>query len=61
VDFNKEKGFTALYDKSGKLRLVYSAPLIRLATNKTTVPQLEWDAPTSSIQISLPDTALSFP
>jgi hypothetical protein len=38
---------------------VYSAPIIRLPSGKTIVPDLEWDASSSSISISLPD--LSFP
>lgn len=61
MEFNKEKGYLAVFDKSGKLRLVYSSPLVRLPSNKTTVPQLEWDAASSSIQIALPDLAPSYP
>lgn len=57
VEFNKEKGFLALLDKSGKPKLVYSAPAVVLSTNKTISPQLEWDASSSSLSISLPDTA----
>jgi hypothetical protein len=54
VDFNKDKGFVAFLDKHGKVRLVYSQPIIRLHTNKTEFAPLEWDASTSSIVISLP-------
>jgi hypothetical protein len=48
-----------IHDKSGKLRLVYSAPVIKLPSGKTGTPDLEWDPTSSSISISLPD--LSFP
>jgi hypothetical protein len=48
-----------IFDISGKLRLVYSAPVIRLPSGKTATPDLEWDPSSSSISISLPD--LSFP
>jgi hypothetical protein len=59
VDFHKDKGVVGLYDKLGKLRLVYSAPVIRLPSGKTHTPDLEWDPATSSLSINLPD--LSFP
>jgi hypothetical protein len=59
VDFEKEKGFLAIYDKNGKLRLVYSSPVVHLSTNTTTALPLDWDAPTSTLSIALPD--LSFP
>jgi hypothetical protein len=48
-----------IFDKSGKLRLVYSAPVLRLPSGKTTTPDLEWDPSSGSISVSLPD--LSFP
>jgi hypothetical protein len=44
---------------SGKLRLVYSTPVIRLSSGKTATPDLEWDPASASLSISLPD--LSFP
>jgi hypothetical protein len=49
----------SIYDKSGKLRLVYSSPVIRLPSGKTITPDLEWDPASSSVHIPLPD--LSFP
>jgi hypothetical protein len=48
-----------IYDGFGKLRLVYSAPVLRLPSGKTHTPDLEWDGPSSSISVSLPD--LAFP
>jgi hypothetical protein len=59
VEFNKDKGVVVIFDKSGKVRLVYSAPVVRLPAGKTIVPNLEWDSSSSSISIALPD--LSFP
>jgi len=59
VEFNKEKGVIVILDKSGKPRLVYSAPVVALSNNKTITLPLEWDAPSSSFSITLPD--LSFP
>ena len=58
MECNKEKGYIAFVDKHGKLRLVYSQPILRLPTNKTDFAQFEWDAPTSSIFVSVPDTAV---
>ena len=49
----------AIYDQSGKLRLVYLAPVIFLPSNKTITAALEFDPKTSSLSIPLPD--LSFP
>jgi hypothetical protein len=48
-----------IFDASGGLRLVYSAPVIRLPSGKTVTPDLEWDEPSASISVSLPE--LSFP
>ena len=59
MEYHKEKGVLAVYDKSGKLRLVYSAPVVKLASGKTITPALDWDSASSSISIALPD--LSFP
>ena len=59
VEFDKEKGFIAIYDKSGKLRLVYSSPIVHLSSNATTSMSIEWDAASSSLTLALPD--LSFP
>ena len=58
MEFNKDKGFVAFADKHGKVRLVYSQPILRLHTNKTAFAALEWDASTSSILVSLPDLAI---
>lgn len=59
MEFHKDKGALGIYDFSGKLRLVYSAPVLRVPSGKTLTPDLEWDIASSSISISLPD--LSFP
>jgi hypothetical protein len=60
IEFNKEKGALGIYDTdNGKLRLVYSAPVIRLPSGKNVVLDLEWDEPSASISVSLPE--LSFP
>lgn len=59
VEFHKDKGAIGIHDGSGKLRLVYSAPVLRLSSGKTHTPDFEWDTYSSSISISLPD--LSFP
>jgi hypothetical protein len=48
-----------VYDLSGKLRLVYSAPVLRLPSGKTHTLGLDWDPASASVTISLPD--LSFP
>ena len=61
IDFNKEKGFLAIYDKTGKLRIVYASPILRLPSNKTASAPLDWDASSSSIHVALPEAALSFP
>lgn len=59
VEFHKDKGVIAILDKSKKVRLVYSAPVVVLPSGKTTTLDLEWDAPSNSIYVNLPD--LSFP
>ena len=59
VEFHKDKGVIGIHDAAGKLRLVYSAPVLRLPSGKTHMLDLEWDASSSSISVSLPD--LSFP
>jgi hypothetical protein len=59
IQFNQEKGILAVLDKSGKPRLVYSSPLVRLPSNKSITLPLEWDAPSSSLSIHLPE--LSYP
>jgi hypothetical protein len=59
VDFNKEKGTLAILDGAKKVRLVYSSPIVLLPYGKTITPNIEWDAPNSSLSVPLPD--LSFP
>lgn len=59
VQFNKENGLLNIHDKLGTVRLAYTAPLVRLASNKSATLALDWDAPSSSLSVSLPD--LSFP
>jgi hypothetical protein len=59
VEFNKEKGALGIFDKSGKLRLVYSSPVIRLPSGKTATADLEWDPSSASLSITLPE--VSFP
>jgi hypothetical protein len=58
VEFHKDKGVLAIYDKSGKIRLVYSAPVVKLSSGKTITPKLEWDSANSSISIVLPDLSI---
>ena len=59
MQFNKEKGFIAIHDKNGKVKLAYTAPLVRLPSNKSITLALEWDSASSSLSVALPD--LSFP
>lgn len=59
AEFHKDTGVLAIYDKSGKLRLVYSAPVVRHPSGKTINLNLEWDPTSSSIHVPLPD--LAFP
>ena len=59
IEYKEEKGALGIFDKFGKLRLVYSAPIILLPSGKTVTPDLEWNQSSSSISIALPD--LSFP
>lgn len=60
MEFNKEHGVVVIYDKVGKVKLVYSAPVLFLASNKTTTVGLDWDAASSSISFTLPDFSLPF-
>lgn len=60
MDINKEKGYAAILDASGKVRLVYSAPVVRLASGNTITPSIEWDDSSSSLYIALPDLAIPF-
>ena len=55
VIFNKDKRFIVILDRSAKPRLVYSSPVLRLASNKTVTVPLEWDAKSSCINVPLPD------
>lgn len=59
VDFNKDKGILSILDKTGKIRLAYSAPSVRLSTNKTVSLGLDWDVSSSTLNVNLPDK--SFP
>lgn len=58
VEFNKEHGVLVIFDKAGKVKLVYSAPIIFLSTNKTTSAGLEWDDASSSLSFNLPDISI---
>lgn len=55
MEFNKEKGSIAFLDGNGKVRLVYSAPTVKLSNNQTATTQLDWDANSGSIIVSLPE------
>lgn len=57
VEYNTEKGYVAFVDLSGKPYLVYSAPMFRLASGKTTTLAIDWDGASSSIFVDLPDTS----
>lgn len=62
MEFNEDKGVVSVIDKAGKVRLVYTPPLVLLPTGKTVIPNLEFDGlnPTSPfISVTLPDS--SFP
>lgn len=59
MEYNQEKGVIAILDKSGKPRLVYSAPIIQLSSKKSITAPLEWDSATSTISIHLPE--VTFP
>jgi hypothetical protein len=41
------------------MQLVYTAPVLRLASNKTSTTDLDWDPSSTSLTVNLPDT--SFP
>jgi hypothetical protein len=56
VIFNKDKRFIAILDRSARARLVYSSPVLRLASNKTITIPLEWDAKSHCINVPLPDS-----
>lgn len=57
--FNKDKAIVGVLDKSGKLHLVYSAPVVRLPNKKTVTPDVSWDFMSSKLTVTLPE--LSFP
>lgn len=59
MSLNKEKGFVSIVDKSDKVYLTYTPPVVRLASNKTVTLPLELDVNSSTLSISLPD--LSYP
>lgn len=53
VDYNANH--VAFVAPSGKPHIVYSAPVVRLPSGKTTTVEIDWDVATSSIVIDLPD------
>lgn len=53
--FNKEKRVVVVLDRSARPRLVYSSPVVRLASNKTVTIPLEWDARANCINVPLPE------
>ena len=53
------KGVVEILDASGKIRLVYSAPIVHLPSNKSVTLPLALDVDTSTLSITLPD--LAFP
>lgn len=55
VLFNKDKRCVVILDRSARPRLVYSSPVLRLASNKTITVPLEWDAKANCINVPLPD------
>jgi hypothetical protein len=58
--FTKDKGVLAVLGKSGKIQLVYSSPVLRLASNKTITPTMEWNLMTNTLSIPLPDVNIPF-
>ncbi len=59
LEFNYEKEVLAILDKSSKVRLVYSTPVVLLSDGPTIALPLEWDSYASSLSVTLP--SLSFP
>jgi hypothetical protein len=57
--FANSNNALAILDKAGKIRLVYTAPIIRLPSNITRIPDLEWDPSSATLSFNLPD--VSFP
>ena len=57
--FDKVKSAVVVLDKAGRIQLVYTAPVVRHSSNKTSTPDLEWDPASSLLSVVLPDT--SFP
>ena len=55
VEYNTDKGYVAFVDITGKPHLVYTSPVVRLASGKTTSLAIDWDGATSSIFVDLPD------
>lgn len=47
----------AFSNAAGKVLLVYSNPIARLASNKTVTLPIEWDAANSSVIVPLPELA----
>lgn len=59
MEVHKEKGYVAFSDQNGELKVVYTSPVALLANNKKTTIPIDWDGPSTSIIVSLPD--LSYP
>lgn len=59
LEFNDQEGYAAFSDKE-KLLLVYSAPVLRLANNKTISLPITWKGDAGSIAIDIPSD-VAFP
>jgi hypothetical protein len=58
VEFNKEKGFVSFSDPTGKHRIVYASPRVQTGSGKSVNPPIDWDNPSSTLSVNVPDLTL---
>lgn len=58
VEFDSERHYLTVLD-GGHPKLVYSAPLLRLPSGQSSVPRVEWDG--TSLSLDIPTTPESYP
>eukprot|EP00026_Physarum_polycephalum_P000009 Phypoly_transcript_00009.p1 GENE.Phypoly_transcript_00009~~Phypoly_transcript_00009.p1 ORF type:complete len:3931 (-),score=966.04 Phypoly_transcript_00009:22-11814(-) len=56
VDLNKDKSVVTFSDHEGKLKFVYISPILLLASGKTVPVAIDWQGPSSSLVVLLPET-----
>jgi hypothetical protein len=56
VELNKEKGVVTFSDHEGKLKFVYISPVLLLSSGKTVPVAIDWQGPSSSLAVLLPET-----